>query len=565
MPAASTPPSLENEDPIDINRQQHAPYKKMFEKLQGNIVKGHGRDYSANIFINFSATGSKLGQQIAALAKKYIRSTLNQLEESERYKRFKVPGTLFGNLFLTVEAYRRLGIADATLQSWFHDKIENPSDPRFPQKSTFLNGMTAAAEDFGDNVEDVEPGYRDQPIHVLLLLADDDEGYLMREVNKVVVQLEEMNAQICAIELGKALRNEDGEGIEHFGYVDGRSQPLFLASDFKGLDKSGKIDFKNTTEKVNDKAKLREAAEIDLWDPFAKLDLVLLKDQAVEDPFAFGSYFVFRKLEQNVLGFSIAEEKLADDLNLEGSDRERAGAMAVGRFRDGTPLVLSQVDGVVPTKSNNFRFDSLDSELKANNPAPDELGLKCPFHAHIRKTNPRQSTEIPVVGVPAPAPDPAAVLDQEKRDRKRRIARRGIPYGDRPQHPSSRFQPLADLPKGGVGLLFACFQRSIIEQFAFMQKTWVNNVGFKKPLTGIDPLIGQPLTEPHTGGQPPNPPHFWRDKYGAKEPLKPDEVTHATEFNLSGFIKFRGGDFFFAPSLPFLFGLGKQPTKKAKL
>ena len=53
--------------------------------------------------------------------------------------------------------------------------------------------------------------------------------------------------------------------------------------------------------------------------------------------------------------------------------------MIVGRFDDGTPLTLQRTDGAAQAIMNNFTYDS------------DGDGHKCPFHAHIRKTNPRGS------------------------------------------------------------------------------------------------------------------------------------------------------------------------------
>jgi len=275
-----------------------------------------------------------------------------------------------------------------------------------------------------------------------------------------------------------------------------------------------------------------------------------LQDPALKQPDAFGSYFVFRKLEQDVLRFTIAEQQLADALGLRGEDRERAGAMAVGRFRDGTPLVLDEDDGAIPAKSNDFRYDGLDASLDVVASAPkDRLGLKCPFQAHIRKTNPRQSLNSLKDG-------PADIKLAEAGDRSRRIVRRGIPYGKRAAK-VDRFQVLDDLPSKGVGLLFGCFQRSITKQFSFMQKLWANNAGFKVPATGIDPLIGQPAS-----AQSSPPPQNWRKEYeGAPGQAEPEELgnlslpsSHPTSFSLQGFIKFRGGEFFFAPSLPFLLG-----------
>src|SRR5262249_20727275 len=102
----------------------------------------------------------------------------------------------------------------------------------------------------------------------------------------------------------------------------------------------------------------------------------------------YGSFFVFRKLEQNVRGFRSALADLTRVLG-PGSDVERAGAMAVGRFRDGTPIVPT----TAPTPGaelNNFTYA-----------ADDSSGKVCPFHAHIRKTNPRGDSPL---GLPGEAP-----------------------------------------------------------------------------------------------------------------------------------------------------------------
>jgi deferrochelatase/peroxidase EfeB len=346
---------------------------------------------------------------------------------------------------------------------------------------------------------------------------------------------------IRAIELGTALRNNEGEGIEHFGYVDGRSQPLFLASDFKNLTlkEDNTMDLVKTKERVNDKAAKREGADINIWNPFASIDLVLREDPGTTVPDSYGSYFVFRKLEQDVLRFSIAEQQLADILDLKGKDRERAGAMMVGRFRDGNPLAVSETEGLVPAKENNFRYDSGRADGTTDEQQKDLLGLKCPFHAHIRKTSPRQSEN----------------KDSEKIDLGRRIARRGIPYCERNKHPDA-FQSLDDLPIGDVGLLFACFQESIVNQYGFMQKPWANNANFKVPLTSIDPLVGQLIDLTSES----RPDHQWRPSYGAAlgEELPQEvnlEITHKELKRIDNFVHFRGGEFLFAPSMSFLIGL----------
>jgi Dyp-type peroxidase family len=480
------PVNLDNPAPIDPDDPQ---IQKMLANLQGNILKGHGRDHTVHIFIKLNAADPAATRaRLAAVAGRVVTSALQQHVESEQFRKFKVPGSLFGNLFLTANGYRQLGFTDEQLETTFP---ERPGD--FEVQSNFLEGM----QKHGDELKDPKPsdwdeGYRDGRIDAMILLADDDEGFLLRQSRALVNDLSEFS-EIAAIELGNALRTDSGEGIEHFGYVDGRSQPIYFVTDlFEVID--GKT--------------VKKEGEIGKWDPTEKLKIVLVPDANASEEDSFGSYFVFRKLEQDVRRFKMREEELSDALKLKGEERERAGAMAVGRFEDGTPLTLSQTDGFVPVKENNFTYEN------------DQDGLKCPFHAHIRKSNPRGDTTNNFT----PRGD--------ETERSRRITRRGITYGARNRHPDA-FQALEDLPTEGVGLLFMCFQSSIANQFAFIQKIWVNDAGFVRPGTGTDPVIGQgPVSTQN-----------WLQTWGGNA---------TTSFDFGGFVKLKGGEFFFAPSIPFL-------------
>jgi deferrochelatase/peroxidase EfeB len=103
------------------------------------------------------------------------------------------------------------------------------------------------------------------------------------------------------------------------------------------------------------------------------------------------------------LHFKMREQELADVPKFKGEERELAGAMAVGRFEDGRPVTLSRTDGFRPAKENNFTY------------ANDAGAFKCPFHAHIRKANPRGDI-VREFGLP------------EEEERKRRLTRRGITW-----------------------------------------------------------------------------------------------------------------------------------------
>ena len=149
--------------------------------------------------------------------------------------------------------------------------------------------------------------------------------------------------------------------------------------------------------------------------------------------------------------------------------------------------------------------------------------MRCPAHAHIRKANPRGTT-------------PLTSLESERR---RRIVRRGIPYG-RPLPGVADGTPADPNPDAPRGLLFMCFQQNVEDQFEFIQRTWVDNKNFPAGIlfqrnTGDDPLIGQDHHEAQHW------PKRWGDKDAERE-----------TFNFESAVTLKGGEYFFAPSLPFL-------------
>jgi Dyp-type peroxidase family len=243
---------------------------------------------------------------------------------------------------------------------------------------------------------------------------------------------------------------------------------------------------------------------------------VLVDDPLTDAEEAFGSYFVFRKLAQNVKGFKEAEEKLADNLGLSKEDEERAGATIVGRFEDGTPVELQGVDKI-PNSAviNNFDYDKNDNS-------------KCPFQGHIRKANPRSGN---------PQEHLAGTQSHV-------MARRGIPFGVRTDGPNDGM--IDNKPEGGLGLLFMSYQASLSHQFEFIQKNWVNRRRFPfdnngiHPKSGIDPIIGQDGGSNISTGE-------FAVEYGNIGTLQTE--------SFEPFVTLKGGGYFFAPSIPFLEGL----------
>ena len=491
-------------------------FQPLLERLQGNILKGHGRHHTMNFF--FQVVSGKKDEARAALklvATAYVGSALKQLNETEDFKEARAKEETFiseplVSILLTKVGYENLGITDTAL---------------IPADTKFRAGLRGSNADLSDPVvADWDEGYRAEADGMVLIAAESPER--VDEQLERILAITEAALLVTQFQRGKAIFNARGEGLEHFGYVDGRSQPLFLQEDI---------------------AEERKNAGTSQWNPAFPPDRVLVADPAaflkpnkpnqpgeilVADEQAFGSYFIFRKLEERVRAFKRMEQELADKLGFSGERRELAEALCVGRFEDGTPVTLSD-EPLDPTKGdvpNDFNYDH------------DTLAGKCPFHAHIRKTNPRGSGT------------------GDAAERQTIMARRGITYEDIPREVEPKDLPGVEsfaefrekvetlLPEGDLGLLFMAYNADIGTQFEVTQRFWANSTTFP-PLPsgtdvvnpGRDPVIGQPFNEP--------PPQQWpTDWVTGKPPALRD-------FSFRSHVIMKGGDYFFAPSLPFLRGL----------
>jgi Dyp-type peroxidase family len=447
----------------------------LLEDLQGNILKGHGREHTQNLF--FYVQKPKEARVFLKGLAQSIKSARKQLMEAKAYRTSGQDAGMFISVLLSAAGYTTLGINEA----------------KIPQSPVFRSGLKQRQDILDDpEIDDWDPAFQEQEakIHGMILIGGADETQV-RQLRRKIQQQMSPGIKIIGTEYGLAMRNQNGDGIEHFGYVDGRSQPLLLKEDIQ-IEKTQK-------------------GGIDVWDPRFPLKQVLVPcPGGASTTTSFGSYFVFRKLEQNVKGFKEREEKIAEKLGLKGDDAELAGAMIVGRFEDGTPVVLQGKDRLINPVPNNFDFKN------------DQVGNKCPFHAHIRKTNPRGDSIA--LG---------ATLEQE---RSHIMARRGITYGTRNAELNNegKIIELKDKPVGGVGLLFMAYQSDLENQFEFTQRSWANNSNFVKPNTGVDPVIGQGTGASTPQQQPTN----WNSQ--TKKPI-----------NFDGFVTMKGGEYFFAPSISF--------------
>jgi Dyp-type peroxidase family len=453
-----------NETAIDYRDPQ---FDKMLSNLQGNILKGHGRNHTTHIFIKFKPNKlAKARSWVQSFAEEKVVTMKQQLRERELFKRNKVDTGTFAAMFLSAKGYK-----------YFEYNLQKFTEP------AYKTGMKSRQADLKDPVStEWESGFQDDA-DMMILVADANQDRMGRFV-KEILETDDFvkSATVLTIEYGHAIRNANGDGLEHFGYVDGISQPLFLKDELDSY-----FDFHLPPIQ---------------FDPTAKLNLVLLKDPFGGNDDAYGSYFVFRKLAQRVKDFKEAEEAVAEELGLIDEDAERAGAMLVGRFEDGTPVTLSKEAGMIGSGAmNNFNYQN------------DANGAKCPFHGHIRKTNPRSG----------------------EGDKTHTMARRGITFGCR--NVNTEIDPLpVQSPNEGVGLLFMSYQASIANQFEFIQRSWANDPNFPSPNAGSDPIIGQGMNS--------------KGKLAANYGVATPASLKTVEFGR--FVTMKGGEYFFAPSIPFL-------------
>ncbi|MCT9931024.1 hypothetical protein N5079_12430 [Planotetraspora sp. A-T 1434] len=439
-----------------------ADTKAMLDNLQPNILQAHVREHLSVLFFHF--TDGPDGRRFLHALVPLMKSARKHLEEIRAFDKSGTGGTPYVGVGISKAGYLKLGHATTK----FDD-------------NAFKSGLKRRQTTLSDPpVSGWEAPYQKE-IHAVVLIGD-ATAEPVAATRKRVLALLPKTAEKVGEETGLGLRNAQGRGIEHFGYIDGRSQPLFLA------DQVAKESGTN-------------------WTPFFPLSHILVADPLAPKPAQhFGSYLVFRKLEQNVRAFRQAEEHLADSLGLTGADRQLAGAMLVGRFRNGTPLRL------------HGKPSSDDFPVQNDFSYRDDPGSKCPVSAHIRKTNPRDSRDgglERVLGV--------------------MMARRGQTYGTRADRPWDDAPP-ETRPTGGVGLLFMAFNSSLQNQFEFTQQTWADNADFPASGTGHDAVIGQGKRDIKVRF-----PKAWGgDKLSTPQAQIPQTVT------------MKGGEYFFMPSLAYL-------------
>ena len=499
--------------------------------IQGNIVKGYGRyGYPKARYVFYT-----IKEQ--SKARKFISELLELTTTSVAWGQSgpdhsapveKPPATT--NIAFTFAGLKAIGVPQKSLQS-------------FP--TAFAMGMPARKDLLRDDGKSAplywDPVWRsDKPVHMWLSINAQNEDALCERYKTICTLLAHSEGGIEQLHGHKGQDNKllayqdasaryiDGKPSpkEHFGYVDGISEPFF-----KGTGAPA--------EKALGAGKLtgEDPATLAGWQPLETGEFILgHPDEASEYPKAplppllskNGTFMVYRKLHQNVTAFKQYLEQVGPDFP---GGKEALAAKFAGRWRNGAPVTtfateqeaneyINQLQQAKKAAENTDdkiaqeRYLILKQKLVAFNYDDDLSGSRCPVGAHLRRANPRGSLEF---GEKDAYNTPGALVN------RRRILRRGLPYGEVKD-------PAQD--EGEHGIIFMALNADIERQFEFVQQQWMIYGNDFKLSNDKDVILGNVAKDDGRmmiEGDSNTPPFFCAQ--------------------IPRMVETRGGDYFFIPSV----------------
>ncbi|KAK7466222.1 dye-decolorizing heme-containing peroxidase [Stygiomarasmius scandens] len=383
--------------------------------------------------------------------------------------------------------------------------------------SAFTGGQFKDASSIGDpGTSQWVPGFAGTNVHGVFLLASDTVKNVHDELARIKSILGNSISEIHRVH--GAARPGDQEGHEHFGFMDGISQPAVQGFTQQVLPGQG--DLLPAGEFL-----VGESGDSTTRPSWAK----------------GGSFLVFRQMQQKVPEFN---KYLMDHaLNVPGLTQQEnvdlLGARFIGRWKSGAPIDLSSLRddpslGNDNTRNNNFTFDHPD--IPGFDIATNQTFELDAWFAEYKLT-----TDEP----------------------DHHIIRAGIPYGPEVTDYEHTSNASSTDPSLERGLAFVAYQSNINTGFRFLQQAWVNNANFffgkailpisthsaslislgpfsKIPRPGVDPIIGRSVNAP--ADTPRN--------VSGSDPLN---STHIFTLDID-FVVSRGGEYFFSPPISALTG-----------
>ncbi len=329
---------------------------------------------------------------------------------------------------------------------------------------------------------------------------------------------------------------------EHFGFDDGIGDPVF----------DRQFTLATEEKRVVGRGKLTPDQE---WATIATGEFLLGHvDESQEippsaPPIEFtrnGTFMVYRKLHENVRSFHDYIDEKAKvfakvmDVPVEEA-KETLRAKMVGRWSDGVPLMqaptyaewkkfneewddipaikLKKLKKEALSKGEQRRFNDYQRLLIDFKYGDDLEGTRCPVSAHIRRANTRDMLD-PRIALPT-----KDELSGSSLNKRRRILRRGLPYGT--------YDPETGSDDGEHGIIFMAVCASLFRQFEFVQQQWINY--------GLDFNVGNDTC-----------PVIGKHEENAKFVIASDPKSGKPPFvcdQLPQFVTTRGGEYYFIPSI----------------
>ena len=501
-------------------------------EIQGDIVAGFKKDHVSLLFLQFEdperarswlaglAPRIATTQQVAAFNEKFSQARRTSGGDDPE----ALNATWLG-LSLTYPGLRLLsGEADPL-----------PAVPAGTTLEAFVHGAAARARELGDIEDSATDTWlfgheRGRCVHAVLTIASDTPEGLQQAIDE---QREAATraAALLVFQQNAATLTGERRGKEHFGFKDGVSEPGVRGFDEEDPQRPGYV-------RRHPGTRLIPPGEFVIGRPRVQLegDRRRYPAEAVPPWMKDGSFQVIRRLAQDVPGWWA---QVGDQLQVlkqtKGTVPEHAtvewlAARLVGRWRSGAPVHKCPSHDPI-----NDRAATSDNDISYSD---DPDGLKTPLFSHLRQCAPRDGL---VDGELVP----------EKFMDARRIIRRGAPYGQ----PFDPARGTAGGPDAARGLVFVSYQADLVEQFEFIQKSWVNTGDFppgRAQPPGPDAMISGKLPAQAQGGPVLN------DGLIRYESARPDGTgRQSTPLALRRFVRTEGAVYAFAPSISTLKALAE--------
>ncbi len=439
---------------------------------------------------------------------------------------------------------------------------------QFP--SAFRMGMAARGRNLGDHGKEAAETWRwsDATAEAVMFVYGETPEDLAFACDVHQALVENYGGAVLQ-RLDCAPANPEKPDFEHFGYRDGLAQPVIKGTGraTRGAPERDLVEpdeflmgYVNgqgfypptpTLGSQDDPDRTLPTLSPDMLSRYPDFGDRKFGD-AARDLGRNGSFIVIRELAQDVEGFDNFVAEKAEELRGETGgpdgahyrdlykligqypDKDWVKAKLMGRWPSGRPLVGNPVNTPSPKPSDPDAAKCLAAETENDFAygADDPHGYACPFAAHIRRTNPRDSKQ------------PGDPKEQEITNRHR-LLRRGRAYVRTNENGAQE-----------KGLLFVSLCADLERQFEFVQQVWTNAADFHGLANEPDPIIGTGTIDLKTGCPAAR-------NFTIPTPAGPIKLR-----NMQSFVQVKAGGYFFLPSrsaLTWMTADALQSTKAQRL